>query len=673
MQKEKGWLFFWMSALLIFSLSHFLLSQEIVVKLTAEPQKYMGTCPAPIKFKGRIATSVPGKVRYQFVRSDGGTSPIFEENFEQAGWKEVNTTWSINGDYSGWMAIKVLFPKQVESEKALFKVICLKQGSAIPKEDKGETQEKQHVALPPGEFKDSNEPSISEEMDFSYLKLKYQEDRDLLSIYVNTFRAFSVGNFSIYFSTDFDEPAEIAISCLKDRFSVAAETSPGLFNNILLSGTPKIWSNSYSFDIPWTKIFGNRNEVIIWVYSMESRDRIPDSDFLRFNRANNSFTLFADKDKDGIGDDKEIELLNRYSPFYLFTQGEGYRPCDAIWYIRHSSLKPLADEGERDIIKRGDLNINPALLLTANELESNLGPSDITKNPRRTAYCLNPANEYRDGFEERGYVKNDGHFWSDIISLGNIGTYGHVVPWQNYYLISYWQFYGYSEDEGPFDVGDHEADWESVHLLINPENGWIVKTFHAAHGKEISFDFGVVGISRWLVNTPIGEVVEFRGPNYDISGFNIHDNPQRANNNLVRFARDPQTGEFTHLVAYIERNCHGSWPSEYWTYKVKVGGKEYSAPPHNGDFHRYLTKNIPNLGEVEYPLSENAKIILNYNGRWGAYRGHAADEAGSDTPPGPQFHWQWVWPKESYLSGLRKLIPDNYFTNGSSFFKQNRY
>lgn len=667
--------------MMVYFLAEPSLSQEINVKLIAEPQKYEGNCPVTVMFKGRIATSTTGKIKYQFIRSDGGTSPVFEENFEKPGWKEVNRTWLINNDYSGWMAIKVLYPIQIESEKASFKVTCMKETTAkkhpvveaIPTGGKEEPQKKQHEAYPPGWFSDPNEPSIVDSKDFHYLKIKYQKDSDLLSITLDTYGPFSTEIFHIYFSTDIDEAADIAISCSKDRFSVAAETSPGLFNNVLLSGTPKIWGNSYSIDIPWNRILGSRNEVVMWVYSTDSKDRVPDSDFFKYDRNSNSLKVFADNDKDGIEDDVEIMLLNKYSPYYLFTSGENYRPCDAIWYIRHSSLKPEASEKAKDIIERSDLKINPAKLLTANEPGSKLGPSDILKNPKRTRYCLNPGNDYRDGYEEDGYVRNDGYLWSDITRLGNVGTYGHVVPWQNCYLISYWQFYGYSEDEAPIDIGDHEADWESVHLLINPENGWIVKTFHCCHGREISFDFGVLGITRYLIRTAIGDVVEFRGPNYSVEDFNIHSNPFRANNNLVRFAPDPATGEYTHIMVYIERNCHGSWPSEHWTYKINYGGKDYSAPPHKGNFHHYLTRNIPNLGEVEYPLYEDARIILHYNGRWGAYRGQAADEAGSDTPPGPQFHWQWVWPKESYFTGLRKLIPDDYFTDGSSFFKQNKY
>jgi len=51
-----------------------------------------------------------------------------------------------------------------------------------------------------------------------------------------------------------------------------------------------------------------------------------------------------DLDHDSISDRKEEELLAKFRPYLLYTKGEDYPPCDAIWYVRHSSLKPEADE-----------------------------------------------------------------------------------------------------------------------------------------------------------------------------------------------------------------------------------------------------------------------------------------------------------------------------------------
>jgi len=160
----------------------------------------------------------------------------------------------------------------------------------------------------------------------------------------------------------------------------------------------------------------------------------------------------------------------------------------------------------------------------------------------------------------------------------------------------------------------------------------------------------------------------FRGRNCSTRGLNCHSDSglRRAQNNLVRLAWDSSARRHTHPVVYVERNSHASWPSEYWTYTVTVGGVDYSPPPHTGNVNMHLARNIPNLGEVEKPLSKEARIILQYNGRWGAYRGHANYFAENDTPPGPQLHWQWVWPSNSQL---RRCIPSSSFTDSGTIFK----
>ena len=367
----------------------------------------------------------------------------------------------------------------------------------------------------------------------------------------------------------------------------------------------------------------------------------------------------TDADRDGIPDVKEAELLAKHRPFYRFEAGEDFRPCDAIWYVRHSSLKAVADEDASSLIERSDLRDDPSRLLTANKSGDDYGPSNLTANPKRTRYCLNVGNEFRDGYEP-----GDGHDWENIYRIGNLGVYGHVVPWQGYYKLGYWLFFGYSDTEGWQDIGDHEADWESIHLVVDPATGWLVKSVYCAHGKEMIFDFTMQAVERVMLEDT---VLEFRGPNYDTSNFDINSNIQRACYNLVRFFRDPDTGEFVHPVVYVERNTHGSWPSEHWKYEVEVGGRDYAAPPHRGNAHLFLSTPPPNLGEVEHPLSDEARIILQYNGRWGAYRGHFTQWSESDTPPGPALHGQWVWPVGSEL---RPRIPDDAISERGSSFRQ---
>lgn len=101
---------------------------KISATLEAIPASYSGTCPTTIKFKGKITvtdiTRTPLKAQYKFIRSDGTFAPVETLNFDGPGSKEVSTTWTIGKDYSGWIAIKIIYPQDVESNKANFKIQC---------------------------------------------------------------------------------------------------------------------------------------------------------------------------------------------------------------------------------------------------------------------------------------------------------------------------------------------------------------------------------------------------------------------------------------------------------------------------------------------------------------------------------------------------------------------
>ena len=101
--------------------------QRITATLSAHPTSYSGKCPTTIEFRGKITVTRPGKVQYKFIRSDGAFAPVKTLTFKKAGSKEVSTTWTIGKSYSGWVAIHVLYPRDVKSNKARFKIQCAAQ------------------------------------------------------------------------------------------------------------------------------------------------------------------------------------------------------------------------------------------------------------------------------------------------------------------------------------------------------------------------------------------------------------------------------------------------------------------------------------------------------------------------------------------------------------------
>jgi hypothetical protein len=92
--------------------------------LAADPSAYVGPCPAIINFRGTIRVSRAATVQYQFIRNDGAITPVRTLTFAAAGSQAVGTRWSLNRDYTGWEAIKVLSPVAVESNRANFSIQC---------------------------------------------------------------------------------------------------------------------------------------------------------------------------------------------------------------------------------------------------------------------------------------------------------------------------------------------------------------------------------------------------------------------------------------------------------------------------------------------------------------------------------------------------------------------
>lgn len=370
----------------------------------------------------------------------------------------------------------------------------------------------------------------------------------------------------------------------------------------------------------------------------------------------------VDVDQDGIDDNLEHQLLERFRPFYMFSNdggNENFRPADALWYIRQSELLGSGDENNSPIIPRNQLANSPNSILFGN------GSTDVTKTIKRSDYHINPIgdNPGRHGNE-----------WNEVLAQKNIGLYGHVVPvnltdpyaydfhhvydgfaqGKTYYKIEYWQLFGYNSANKTGDIGDHEGDWTSVQLIYDPEYKIIRSVFHFTHGILLRYDITAQNNAHTTVfSIAEGEIKEYQGINFrlsqqlDLSYMVFGGIPPRiekdykkielAQNNLVRFFKDPQTGAFDHPVAYIEHGTHEFFPTENWGY--------YGAPNHNGNSYHYLTATPPNLGEVEHPLNETpaANVILLYNGYWGAYGKY------NDPPQGPPLHQNWLWPASSAI------------------------
>ena len=362
----------------------------------------------------------------------------------------------------------------------------------------------------------------------------------------------------------------------------------------------------------------------------------------------------VDRDNDAIDDREEQRLIDKYAPFLKFsydTGDEPFRPTDPVWYIRHSEL--LTSRFGLTSISRASLSGAPSLLIDPSN--ANQGDSSLYSNQKKTDYRLNldwdPDSPYYTG-----YYDGDGHDWPEVVSSANIGLFAHVAPYTGspkQYKVEYWQFFGYNQAAtlgalkilGPIlgdiasHAGDHAGDWATVQLIVQPADvsegnpvDRIISVFHYHHGNESRFDMSHERMSRYIQQ---GEIKEYaQSSSYD-------------DDNTVQLYRDLNTGLYVHPVVYIEWGGHEFWPN--------TNGGQSGSPKHNGTGkYAYLCRNIPNLGEVDSPFGQDAKLILGFNGFWGAFN------IGNNNPPGPSLHTEWKWPSNS---PIRSGIPDGDFEN----------
>lgn len=374
----------------------------------------------------------------------------------------------------------------------------------------------------------------------------------------------------------------------------------------------------------------------------------------------------SDQDGDGIPDLVEAALLERFRPYFRFTDDDDYRPTDAEQYIRLSELHGRGRQGE-DTVVFGNADLRDAPERVLFEL------TDLNKTPAQTSFKINPLAKVEGN--ESDEPGRHGSSWSEVESRRNIGLYGHVAPlrlpseawscesrWNFaagsasdplYYVVEYWQFFGFN-DSGSFGIGQHEGDWTAVRLLVRPPPAGaigpggnvdltrlaLVAVMHYAHGLEWRFD--LASATRATEAEDDGKVQELRGPHAGETVF-VGATPglgvnkqcetyvQSGQNNRLRLYQDDDTKLFTHPVVYVEKGSHEFWPTE--------DGDFVGAASHSGrGSHHFLAATPPNLGEVEAPTAAG-RVIAVFNGRWGK-----DTSAGGDPAQGPPLHDQWTYP-----------------------------
>lgn len=356
----------------------------------------------------------------------------------------------------------------------------------------------------------------------------------------------------------------------------------------------------------------------------------------------------ADFDQDGIPDALEEQLLRRFRPFYKFSKEgskvEENRPADPVAEIESSQLKQMS--GDEDVSgpvagcgRPDDKHLVPAASLYSCKPEvSFLRTKAVSK------YCLNLADARYAGVS------------AEEAKAKSTGFYGHVtkdkVNGHDAYRIEYWQFYAFNNQDitvlGMGSFGDHEGDWTGLQVWYDLATKSVAKLDYLIHGKEILFNFPA---DTKATCTSCFQAI--KGAHYDPNVGSIQDDRERPkyDDNQAEVWID-ETGAM-HTVLYIERGGHEGWPGRWGNSDVKAGPIPIRLNAHNGEGQSYLVTapaDRPlNLGEIEHPLTKDARLILEFNGHWGCTNAKDLFGLGPQrrSPVGPSMHCEWHMPDGS--------------------------
>jgi hypothetical protein len=183
-----------------------------------------------------------------------------------------------------------------------------------------------------------------------------------------------------------------------------------------------------------------------------------------------------DLDEDGLDDALEDQLLQLHAPFYRFHSGEDTAPAGVIWYIRRSELLYRWSFLEVSVASQDELIADPSVVLRKQAPPDSTIHSSYVNTPAQTGFVIALVDEDRDGY---------GQPWEEVLAAGNIGLFGHVVlnpADQDEIIIQYWQFFAYSDDQGPAGGGDHQGDWVYLDLYVSRLDHSLKRVVYHHHG-----------------------------------------------------------------------------------------------------------------------------------------------------------------------------------------------
>jgi len=335
-----------------------------------------------------------------------------------------------------------------------------------------------------------------------------------------------------------------------------------------------------------------------------------------------------DADGDGIADDHESRLLQRFAPVlyrdYTLTgwqDGHGI-PVSVSWALANGF-----------IIRR-----SPASVVLADHTSVASALAAIRS--------VDGASDYGIRFDDRwGDVAGDPTSWPDAINRG-AGVYGRVWrPFQDHPHILSIQYYillTWNETTYTGGAGNHEGDWLcldfAVDIRSSPESPPIIHAIYHNHGRQ---HFLAPEALRYEDGHPVAYLENGTNELWPLPG-------PRGTEGW------PNTDGFSTNFHFDEDDPCGSLFDDFFCNLVDglglFGGiSEFKiVRSHLGEGNRYATREVPNIGDFRVdnglPVSlcgDEGQFILEYKGLWGV----RSDEPG-EPPAGPPYQgsfWERSW------------------------------
>ncbi len=163
------------------------------------------------------------------------------------------------------------------------------------------------------------------------------------------------------------------------------------------------------------------------------------------------FSNAADYDNDGIDDENEKMLAERFAPIFYFEKEEKLFPVAISYHLSNSNLNK--SEGNASIL----IDAHPSVeeLSQYNDADENY----YLDNRKGTINDNGIIKDYRENIDILGYT-----------------VYSHVFKRNNNIIIQYWIFYAFNRGT----LNTHEGDWEMVQIILD-ENGKPVEAMYSQH------------------------------------------------------------------------------------------------------------------------------------------------------------------------------------------------